>query len=158
MGGGRSCGALYWPGNRPTPRHQVGRAVPWRAGWELKRSAAPTEGSRVCMSRCPRYCMWLLHGVAAATAPTAASAAGAAAATTTATTPTAGGTAATKPHAASGSADEAPIEPEHQRERTTPLSWGSSKSGVFSRLLITQEDNSFRMVQNGSEWFPVDPA
>ena len=54
--------------------------------------------------------------MAAATAPTAASAAGAAAATTTATTPTAGGrTAATKAHAASGSADGAPVEPEHQR-------------------------------------------
>jgi hypothetical protein len=73
------------------------------------------------MSRCPRYRVWPLHGVATATAPTAASAAGAAAATTTAATPTAGGTAATKAHAASGSsADEAPIEPEHQRAAAAP--------------------------------------
>ena len=61
-----------------------------------------------------------MHGVAAATAPTAASAAGAAAATTTAATPTAGGTAATKAHAASGSADGAPVEPEHQRAAAAP--------------------------------------
>jgi hypothetical protein len=30
--------------------------VPW-AGWKLERSVGPTEGSRVCMPRCPRYCM-----------------------------------------------------------------------------------------------------
>jgi hypothetical protein len=35
-------------------------------------------------------------------------------------TPTAGGTAATKAHAASGSADEAPIEPEHQSATAAP--------------------------------------
>jgi hypothetical protein len=45
---------------------------------------------------------------------------GAAAATTTAATPTAGGTAATKAHAASGSADGAPVEPEHQRATAAP--------------------------------------
>jgi hypothetical protein len=56
----------------------------------------------------------------AATAPTAASAAGAAAATTTAAAPTAGGTATTKAHAASGSTDEAPIEPEHQKATAAP--------------------------------------
>jgi hypothetical protein len=40
--------------------------------------------------------------------------------TTTAATPTAGGTAATKAHAASGSAGEAPIEPEYQRGAAAP--------------------------------------
>jgi hypothetical protein len=35
-------------------------------------------------------------------------------------TPTAGGTATAKAHAANGSADEAPIEPEHQRTTAAP--------------------------------------
>jgi hypothetical protein len=80
-------------------------------------------GVYVAMSQVPRVTM--LHGMASATAPTAASAAGAAATVTTAAMPTAcravaRGTAATKAHAASGSADETPIEPEHQKAMAAP--------------------------------------
>jgi hypothetical protein len=74
----------------------------------------------VAMSQVPRVTNARCGNSNSATAPTAASAAGAAAAATTAATPTAGGTAATKAHAASGSADEAPIEPEHQRATAAP--------------------------------------